>query len=237
MARILYDLAGAEDRRFSPHCWKAKMALNHKELEFETEPCIFTEVKEKVAFAGAERVPTLRDGDRSVGDSWAIAEYLEEAYPDAPSLFGSPEGKAFARFANEFADTVMLPQIAGAIVYDIYDRIVDADRSYFRTSREKMMGRSLDELRPERDAFVSRLRSALFPVRRTVRRQPFLAGEAPHYADYCIFGMLQWARCSSDCALLADDDPVAEWRDRMLGLFGSYAASEPAVAAVAAGAV
>ena len=231
MSRILYDLAGADDRRFSPHCWKTKMALKHKGLEFETEPCIFTEVKEKVAFAGAERVPTLKDGDRSVGDSWAIAEYLEEAYPGAPSLFGSDEGRAFARFANEYADTVLLPQIAGAIVYDIYDRIVDADRSYFKTSREKMMGRSLDELRPEREAFVSRLRGALFPVRRTVRRQPFLTGETPHFADYCIFGMLQWARCSSDCILLVDGDPVGEWRERMLGLFDSYAESERAVAA------
>ena len=32
----LWDLAGAEDdRRFSPYCWRVKMALAHKGLEFE----------------------------------------------------------------------------------------------------------------------------------------------------------------------------------------------------------
>ncbi|HXJ10454.1 MAG TPA: glutathione S-transferase N-terminal domain-containing protein, partial [Burkholderiales bacterium] len=40
----LYDLAAAEDdRRFSPYCWRAKMALKHKGLEFETIPWRFTD--------------------------------------------------------------------------------------------------------------------------------------------------------------------------------------------------
>src|SRR5881394_4497405 len=39
MAIKLYDLAGAEDdRRFSPYCWRVKMALKHKGLDFETIP-------------------------------------------------------------------------------------------------------------------------------------------------------------------------------------------------------
>ena len=39
----LYDLAAAEDdRRFSPYCWRTKMALKHKGLEFETVPWRFT---------------------------------------------------------------------------------------------------------------------------------------------------------------------------------------------------
>ncbi len=231
MTRILYDLAGAGDQRFSPHCWKTKMALKHKGLDFETEPCIFTQVKEKVAFAGSERVPTLKDGENGIGDSWAIAEYLEEAYPDAPSLFGSPEGKAFARFANEFADTVMLPPIANAIVYDIHEWTVEADRAYFKSSREEMMRRSFEELRPDRDDFVGRFRAAMVPVRRIVGRQPFLTGDRPHYADYCIFGMLQFARVTSDCELLRANDPVLAWRGRILDLYGGYAAAEPAVAA------
>ena len=36
MAITLYDLAGAEtDRRFSPFCWRTRMALAHKGLAFE----------------------------------------------------------------------------------------------------------------------------------------------------------------------------------------------------------
>ena len=35
----LYDLAGADpDRRFSPYCWRTRLALAHKELPVETVP-------------------------------------------------------------------------------------------------------------------------------------------------------------------------------------------------------
>ena len=207
------------------------MALKHKGLDFETEPCIFTEVKEKVAFAGAERVPTLKDGENSIGDSWAIAEYLEEAYPDAPAFSAARTVRPSRGFANEFADTVMLPPIAGAIVYDIHEMTVDADRAYFKSSREEMMGRSFDDLRAEREDFVARFRGAMIPVRRIVGRQPFLTGDRPRYADYCLFGMLQFARVTSDCKLLSDRDPVRAWRDRLLDLYDGYGAGEPAVAA------
>ncbi len=61
----LYDLAGAEpDRRFSPYCWRIKMALAHKGLEFETIPWRFTDKDIDVAPAGkAGRVPVLVDGE------------------------------------------------------------------------------------------------------------------------------------------------------------------------------
>ena len=68
MARTLYDLAAADDkRRFSPYCWRIKMALAHKELEVETVPWRFTE-KDVIAFSGQRRVPVLVDGDKVVAD-------------------------------------------------------------------------------------------------------------------------------------------------------------------------
>ena len=38
--------------------------------------------------AGSEKVPVLLDGETAVVDSWTIANYLEDTYPDRPSLFG-----------------------------------------------------------------------------------------------------------------------------------------------------
>src|SRR3546814_1325539 len=99
MTRTLYELVGAEDRRFSPYCWRIRMALAHKGLDAELEPCRFTE-KHKLAFSGQKLVPVLVDGERVVNDSWAIACYLDEAYPDAPSLLGGPIGRGTARFLN-----------------------------------------------------------------------------------------------------------------------------------------
>ena len=50
----LYDLAGADEAlRFSPHVWRVKMALKHKELEFETIPWRFIE-KDAIAFSGQQ---------------------------------------------------------------------------------------------------------------------------------------------------------------------------------------
>ena len=92
--RKLYDLAGADpDRRFSPYCWRSKLALAHKGLAVETIPWRFTE-KDAIAFSGQCRVPVLVDGETTVFDSWSIATYLEDTYPDRPSLFGGAGGRA-----------------------------------------------------------------------------------------------------------------------------------------------
>ena len=69
MGLHLYDLAGAQvERRFSPYCWRAKFALAHKGLAFDTIPWRFTD-KDAIAFSGQGRVPVLVDGDRIVFDS------------------------------------------------------------------------------------------------------------------------------------------------------------------------
>ena len=100
MTITLYDLAGAEsNRRFSPFCWRARMALAHKGLSAESLPWRFTE-KGAIAPHGAEKVPVLLHDDKPVVDSWAIASYLEDTFPDRPSLFGGQGGRAMARMLN-----------------------------------------------------------------------------------------------------------------------------------------
>ena len=80
------------DLRFSPYCWANKFALAHKGLPLETVPWRFTE-KEAIAFSGQKLVPVIRDRERVVSDSWVIAEYLEDTYPE-PALFGSGAARA-----------------------------------------------------------------------------------------------------------------------------------------------
>jgi glutathione S-transferase len=119
MALRLYDLAVADpDRRFSPYCWRTKLALAHKGLVAETVPWRFTD-KDVIAFSGQGRAPVLVDGDRTVSDSWAIATYLEEAYADRPSLFGGRAGQTTTRFINSWADTIVVAGIARLILTDV----------------------------------------------------------------------------------------------------------------------
>jgi glutathione S-transferase len=135
MALLLYDLAGAEaDRRFSPYCWRTRMALAHKELSVETIPWRFTE-KEAIAKSGQPREPVLVDGDRWIADSWTIAAYLEDTYPERPSLFGGAAGRALSRFHSTFADT-LVSSIFRLIALDILRHVHDKDcaaSSYWKT--------------------------------------------------------------------------------------------------------
>jgi hypothetical protein len=39
--------------------------------------------------------------------------------------------------------------------------------------------------------------------------------------------MFMWARCTSPLELLADDDPVHAWRERLLDAFGGMARAAP----------
>jgi glutathione S-transferase len=215
----LYDLAGAEpDRRFSPYCWRIKMALAHKGLEVETIPWRFTE-KDAIAPAGKQgRVPVLVDGARWIGESWVIAEYLEDTYPDRPSLFGGGAGRALSRFYQGWTDAILHGALFPLLAHDIWRHVDAKDRDYFRKSREERLGKTLEAAASDRDSRLPALRETLAPVRLTVRAQPFLGGERPLYADYIVFGAFQWARGISDLKLVAADDPVALWRGRMLGL-------------------
>jgi glutathione S-transferase len=226
--RILYDLAGDDPaRRFSPYCWRTRMALAHKSLPVRTVPWRFTD-KEVIAFTGQGRVPVLVDGETAVHDSWTIALYLEDRYPDRPSLFHGAAALAVTRFVNSWADRVLLPLVATLILTDIHDHLHEKDRAYFRASREKAFGKSLEAVTADRDSRVIQFRQAMEPLRTTLRAQPYIAGDAPAYADYIPFGILQWARAISPFQLLETTDPVAAWRDRLLDAFDGLARSAPA---------
>ena len=223
MGLQLYDLAGAEpERRFSPYCWRSKMALVHKGLPFDTIPWRFTD-KDVIAFSGQGRVPVLVDGDQVVFDSWTIATYLEDAYADRPSLFRGEGGRAITRFVNAWADGVLGGAILRLIVTDIFAHLDEKDRAYFRETREKRLGAMLETISADRETNVLAFRRTLEPIRTVLTAQPYFGGEVPAYADYAVFGCFQWARCISSFPLLLEDDPVWAWRDRLLSAFDGFA--------------
>lgn len=223
MARQLYELVGADAARpFSPFCWRTRMALAHKGLDVTSIPWRFSE-REAIGRYGSEKVPVLIDGEAAVADSWAIATYLEDTYPDRPSLFGGEGGRAMARMLNWWGDTVVIGGLFPMIVADIPGHLPAADRDYFRSTREARLGKTLEEAGANRDKAVEGFRRSLDPMRLTLRSQPFLGGAAPNYADYIVFGGFQWARAVSPFVLLKPDDPIYGWREKLLDAFGGMA--------------
>ena len=145
MSITLYDLAGAEaERRFSPFCWRTKMALAHKGLAVETVPWRFIE-KDKLPSPNQGRVPVIRDADAVVHDSSAIADYLEEHYPDRPSLFGGEVGRGLARFVQNWTETVLHIGLIRLVLLDIHRHLDPENQAYFRQDREKRFGMTLED--------------------------------------------------------------------------------------------
>ncbi|WP_315803295.1 glutathione S-transferase family protein [Bradyrhizobium sp. SZCCHNS3002] len=227
MAVKLYELVGTDaGRPFSPFCWRTRMALAHKGLSADTIPWRFTE-KSAIAPHGSEKVPVMLDGDRAVADSWAIANYLEDTYPDRPSLFGGAGGRAIARFMNAWGDIAIVGGIFPLIIADIPKNLAAADADYFRKSREARFGKSLEEVMAARDQAVIGFRRSLEPLRQTLKTQAFIGGDAPDYADYIVFGGFQWARVVSPFRLLEESDSVHAWRERLLDAFDGLARKSP----------
>lgn len=224
----LYDLLGDDDRRYSQYCWRAKLALKHKGLDFELIPLILTD-KEAIAFAGASSVPVMVDGDVVKTDSWDIATYLDEAYPDAPSLLGGAVGAGVTRVINSWSDRAVNVALGPLIARDILDATHPDDRAYLRESLEKLYKKTLEEVQEGREDRVKGLYRTLDPIRTAFRKgQDFISGESPAYADYVVFSQFQWARVVSPFKLLDNDDPVFAWRERMLDLYDGYARNTPA---------
>ncbi len=225
MSRILYERVCGDDRRPSPYCWRARLAVAHKGLSPEYRPVKFTEA-DKVGFSGQGKVPVLVDGDATVFDSWSIACYLEDTYPEAPSLFGGAGGRELARTLNHWVDKALQTAFAPILAPSLHAIAHPDDRDYYRRTREPRYGCTLEELGARRAEFRAALDRTLEPLRARLGESPFLCGAAPAYGDYLAFAEFQWARCVDPEDLLSraeTDRDLRAWRARMLDLHGGLA--------------
>lgn len=225
MSIILYSLCAADRRRhYSPHVWKIIMALKHKELLAEVRPVSFADIA-SIEDGSYKSVPVLNDNGHIEGDSFEIAVHLERAYPDRPSLFGGPGGQAMARFVESFSQTVIHPPVSAIAAMDMHALMSPEDQAYFRAAREKRFGKTLEEASATRHIELAALPEKFAPLRSVLAKQPWLGGAQPLFADYILFGVLQWARITVPAPLLPVDDPVSTWFERCLDLHGAIGRS------------
>ena len=222
----LWELKGRDGRRYSLFSWRTKLALKHKGLQWESTPVLMSD-KQVIAFSGGKTVPVIRDGDTVVRDSWRIAEHLEDKYADKPSLFGGPIGRGVTQALNTWTDRALIPAMMPVIVADIHDRIDAADQPFFRQMFEGFLKSTLEETRSKREELGKRLERVVEPWQAALKRQPFVCGNTPAYADYILFSVFQWARITSPQDVLKDSDPLHAWRERMLDLHDGFARKTP----------
>jgi glutathione S-transferase len=221
----LWELGGRRDCRFSTFSWRTRLALHHKRLAFTVHPVAVSD-KAAIAFSGQSKVPILKHDDHVVTDSWAIACYLERAFPDSPSLFGGPVGESLTHFFNLWADRELVPAIVPYLMRDVLDCVDEADAKHLRSQIEGFFKKPLEDLSGESGKALEQFRRRLQPVRKTLEQRRFLGGEAPVYADHILFGVLQWARVVSTATVLEADDVVAAWFERVLDLYDGVGRKE-----------
>lgn len=230
MSIKLYDLVGQDrSRPFSPHCWKVAFALAHKGLDYECVPTHFRDIP-TLEDGFSKTVPVIRDGEKLVSDSFKIALYLDEAYPDRPSLFHGSGTIPLTRFVERWAHQAVYGGIARSIMMELFSILDEGDQAYFRKTREARFGCRLEEVSAGREDRLPAFRASLAPLRSMVEHQAFISGDEPSFADYIIAGGFQWARVSSSFQLLEEDDPVAQWFERCLDLHDGLARSVAAAA-------
>ena len=230
-----FDLAARDERlRFSPYCWRTKMALKHKGLAFETTPWRFTD-KQAIAKSGQGRVPVLIFDDGTwLNDSWEIALHLDRRYADRPMLMRSEAERAAARLINTWCDLTLHLTFRPLLLLDVYRNAAEKDQAYFRESREKLLGMTLEQVSQDRAGAVEAFTRTFAPFERTLKEEKYLGGAAPNYADYALFGSLQWANCISGTHFLPPDSSGAVWFERLLDLYDGYARKTPTVRDLAA---
>jgi len=229
MAIKLYDLAGSDSEiLFSPYCWRVRMSLLHKGVEFTSIPWRFLE-KETIAESGHKAVPVINDDGTWVGDSWEIAKYLDEKYPNKPALLNGAEGEAHALLVQELCASLVFPAAIPIAIYPVSQLLDDENRAYFVKTREAALGAKLSDINADPETGKANLEKALAPFNKMLKNTQFMGGDKPTYADYCLFGVLKWADIVSPYRPINDSSALGKWFVRLENMYDAHAANAPTV--------
>jgi len=217
----LYELCGFDKRRFSPYCWRTRMALAIKAVEVETVPVGFIQIPDICDGTGTT-VPTLQTAAGAIAGSFEIARHLDEVHPANP-LFRGEAAEAHCRLIQGWVDTAVLGGVASLIMVDIWSVLRQEDKEYFRTTREKRFGKTLEEFQAGREDRVAGFNSmTLAPAKRALAHGDWLGGNQPDYADCMLFGTLMWPHVVSDFSVL-EEGAIMDWFRRCLQLMTNEA--------------
>jgi glutathione S-transferase/maleylpyruvate isomerase len=127
---------------------KTRIALRHKGLDWQEVPPpggYGSDEYKRIVASG--NLPALDVDGFLIADSEAIAEYLEERFPDPPLLPADPKGRARMRERSRFHDTRLEPALRalfGAIAAEKRDTGLNARQSVSLSERLGQLARLLD---------------------------------------------------------------------------------------------
>jgi glutathione S-transferase len=174
MSLTFYAVSG------SPFAWKVWLALEHKKLEYELKLLSMSagdlRKPEYAAINPRQKVPAIVvDGGFSLYESSAIVEYLEERYPDRPSLLPTDlQRRAVARRVAAESDGELFPAANRLFRQTLYKRDGEGDPKEIASARGEL-GLELERVeRVMTDGWIVDAPSvadfAVYPMLASVRR-------------------------------------------------------------------
>ncbi|KAG2223012.1 hypothetical protein INT45_012311 [Circinella minor] len=225
---ILYDLKlfQTSGLPWSPHTCKTRYALNYKGIPYKTVwltfPEVHTEIPKITKSDAPPTVPVIVDvlhDNKVVQDSWEIAKYLDETYPDTPKLFNNDIGAQM--FLYNYCTKKPLFPIFRLVLPAMLERSGDM-RDWFVTTRETFFKTSIDNIIGDSDEQKKALTELLEPIGAILKEYPYLNGEQIAWADIMLAAYLNFFYTLQpdmfDTFVLKDDKAgkeFSEWWGRM----------------------
>jgi len=140
-------------------------------------------------------VPIIHDGStgKYIVDSYSIATYLDDQYPNAPTLL--PKGTHALQTAFTFAVGSATEALGSIIMPASYDILNEASQSYFYRTKGieglKLPEEKMDEQWKKLEAEMGIIDGWL---KRNVEGQKFVTGGSISYADIHLVARLLWIK-------------------------------------------
>lgn len=188
---------------------KVRLILDYKGLAYrkiEVTPGIGQ--IELYRLSGSRQVPVLKDGDRVISDSTAIAKYLDRTYPEKPIIPSALEQRALCLLFEEFADeslgiksrkalfgglsqsqsfrTSILPPTTP----DFVKQLVGAVPPQVLSTLGFGIGFSPDAIESAQED----LKESLQGLSTILMDKPYLVGDRPTLADFAVAGLSMYIK-------------------------------------------
>jgi len=205
VALLVYEEVGKNQKLLSPSCHSVRMALNH--LGIKAEFIGLTPGESRDLDIKFKAYPILKDGKRIIQSGFEVAQYLERNFPSAPTLFGGEVGTSLAGFVNSYINENLYPNLLGFLIDDILRSLEEKDQELFLNNSKIILGNKT------KSQYLLEFNKRLNPLRLTLKKQDFLCGERPAYADYMFYGLFVWAESLSGLTILHPRDSLHVWRN------------------------
>lgn len=188
----------------SQYSEKVRLILDYKGLEYrkiEVTPGIGQ--VELFRLTGQKQVPVLKDGNRYIADSTAIAKYLDLEYPDRPLIPQDPKQRGLTLLIEEWADESIgikgRKALFSAISQDqsfrkallptstpdVLKTLVEGVPTDFLTVLGFGVGYSPDAVK----SAIADLKQDLEALTLLLADSPYLTGDEPTLADLAVAGL------------------------------------------------